>query len=82
MSCRNMSFFIEHLRKTNRTNSHFSQISPQTRLYVSAITVYELLAGAYDAGKVQDANLLLSATTIITTSFKYALLNCSFNAAI
>ncbi len=59
------SIFIEHLRKTNRTNSHFSQISPQTRLYVSAITVYELLAGASDAGKVQDANLLLSATTIL-----------------
>ncbi len=57
--------FIEHLRKTNRANSHFSQLPPQTPLYVSAITVFELLVGATNTTKWGEAQLLLSAVTIL-----------------
>ncbi len=59
------SIFIDHLRKTNRSHTYFAQIPPQTQLYVSAVTVYELLAGTTHANKIRDANLLLSATTIL-----------------
>lgn len=59
------SILIDHLRKLNRTNTNFSQIPPSTPIFVSAITVYELLAGASDLQKLRDAQILLSATTIL-----------------
>ena len=57
--------FIDHLRKMNRETTLLSQLPPNTLLYVSAITVYELLAGATNNQKFQDAQRLLSAVTIL-----------------
>jgi predicted nucleic acid-binding protein len=59
------SILIDHLRKINRTHTYFAQLPPKTSLYVSAITVYELLAGATDLAKRQDAQTLLATLTIL-----------------
>lgn len=59
------TIFIEHLRKSNRSNSLLSQLPLATPLYVSVITVYELWAGATDVSKERDVSLILSAVNIL-----------------
>jgi tRNA(fMet)-specific endonuclease VapC len=53
------SIIIEHLRKTNKHHSILYNISPQTELFISSVTLFELQAGATDGTKQQDIKTLL-----------------------
>lgn len=59
------SIFIEHLRKKNKANSRLSMIPDTSLLFVSSITVFELLMGANDSQKKTDVDELLSGVFII-----------------
>ena len=52
------SIFIEYLRAKNKKKSTLFEIPDSTQLYLSSITVYELLMGATDENKQKDIRLL------------------------
>ncbi len=54
------SIFIDHLRKKNKKKSILYRISDKHNLLVSAITVFELYAGATDVRKINDVKNILS----------------------
>ena len=51
--------FIEFLRAKDRTKTTLANLPPDTKLYVSAVTVFELFSGATDERKYSDVNTLL-----------------------
>lgn len=57
--------FIEHLRKKNKSSSELSKIPNDSILFVSAVTVFELLMGASDPQKKVDVDEILSSILII-----------------
>lgn len=59
------SVFIEHLRAKDRTKTTLFNLPFDTIIYVSAITVYELYAGATDLSKEKDIHTLLDGTTLL-----------------
>ena len=52
------SIFIEYLRAKDKTKTALFQIPDDERIYISAVTLYELLMGAYTIGKVNDIKIL------------------------
>ncbi|GAB2766466.1 hypothetical protein GCM10027275_05380 [Rhabdobacter roseus] len=59
------SVFIEHLRKKNKAESQLALLPNDALLFVSSVTVFELMMGVTDAQKQKDVDVLLSAVTIL-----------------
>ena len=52
------SVFIEFLRAKNKTETTLFRIPEENQLYISAITLYELLMSANNPGKINDIRIL------------------------
>jgi predicted nucleic acid-binding protein len=52
------SIFIEYLRAKDKKKSQLFSIPDSTQLYISSVTMYELLMGATDENKQKDIKLL------------------------
>ena len=52
------SIFIEFLRAKDKTKTVLFQISDDEQIYISSVTLYELLMGAYTPIKVKDIKIL------------------------
>ncbi|MDO9581418.1 MAG: type II toxin-antitoxin system VapC family toxin [Bacteroidales bacterium] len=52
------SIFIEFLRAKDKTKTVLFQISDDEQIYISSVTLYELLMGAYTPIKVNDIKIL------------------------
>jgi len=52
------SIFIEYLRAKDKKKSTLFAIADSTQLYISSVTMYELLMGATDENKQKDIKLL------------------------
>ena len=50
--------FIEFLRAKDKTKTVLFQIPDNGRIYISSVTLYELLMGAVTPDKVKDINIL------------------------
>ena len=59
------TIFIEFLRATNKQNTTLYQLPPDTELYISAVTLYELLMGAKDQEKKKDVKIVTEPTIIL-----------------
>ena len=52
------SVFIEFLRAKNITETTLYLIPDENQLYISAVTLYELIMGANNAEKMNDIRIL------------------------
>ena len=52
------NIFIEHLRAKNKTSTKLYQLSENSELFISAISLYELYMGANTPAKEQDIKAL------------------------
>jgi predicted nucleic acid-binding protein len=52
------SIFIEYLRAKDKKKTTLFTIPDSTQLYISSVTIYELLMGATDENKQKDIKLL------------------------
>lgn len=52
------SIFIEYLRARDKKKSTLFAIADSTQLFISSVTMYELLMGAIDENKQKDIKLL------------------------
>jgi tRNA(fMet)-specific endonuclease VapC len=52
------SIFIEYLRAKDKKKSALFEIPDSTQLFISSVTMYELLMGAIDENKQKDIKLL------------------------
>ena len=52
------SIFIDFLRAKDKTKTVLFQIPDETHIYISSVTLYELLMGAYSPDKVNDIKIL------------------------
>lgn len=59
------SIFIEHLRATNKTQTTLWQIPEQTEIFISSVTLYELLMGATNHQKHKDVIFLTQNTIVL-----------------
>ena len=59
------TIIIEHLRKTDKRRSILFSIAETTSLFVSSVTVFELLAGAIDTAKLTDVHILLDGVAVL-----------------
>lgn len=59
------TIFVEHLRKKNKLNSELAKLPNNSILFVSSVTVFELLTGATDSEKKFDIEEVLSDVFII-----------------
>lgn len=59
------SIFIEYLRSKDRGQTTLANLSLDSVLYVSSITVFELYSGATDIRKRQDVDALLQGVFIL-----------------
>lgn len=66
------SIFIEFLRAKDKTETHLFKLSGQLDLYLSAVTLYELLMGATNEEKISDVHLLTDDLPILPFSEEVA----------
>jgi predicted nucleic acid-binding protein len=59
------SIFIDYLRAKDKKKTDLYKIPNNTQIYISAITLYELLMGATDESKKGDVTLLTEDTIIL-----------------
>ena len=52
------SIFIEFLRAKDKTKTVLFKIPDDEQIYISSVTLYELLMGAYTPNKVNDIKIL------------------------
>jgi len=52
------SIFIEFLRAKDKTKTALFQIPDDEQIYVSSVTIYELMIGAYTPLKIADIRIL------------------------
>ena len=57
--------FIEHLRKPDKSKTILASLPNDTSIFVSAVTVYELMMGAIDNQKKTDVETLLNGLPIL-----------------
>lgn len=57
--------FIEFLRKRDKSKTILASLPNNTSLFVSAVTVYELMMGATDLEKKNDVEILLEGIPIL-----------------
>ncbi|QKJ31218.1 type II toxin-antitoxin system VapC family toxin [Mucilaginibacter mali] len=60
------SIFIEHLRAKNKSSTTFYQLSDNSDLFISAVSVYELYLGANTPVKRSEIDTLLKNLTILS----------------
>ncbi len=59
------SIIIEHLRKTDKRRSILFNLPEKTSLFVSSVTMFELLAGATDTAKQKDVHTILDGIAVL-----------------
>lgn len=59
------SIFIEFLRKRDKSKTILASLPNSTSLFVSAVTVYELMMGATDLQKKNDVAILLEGVPVL-----------------
>lgn len=59
------SIFIEFLRAKKKKNTTLAKIPLNQQLYISSITLYELLMGATNEQKLKDVQLLVDGITVL-----------------
>jgi len=59
------SILIDYLRKKNKRGSQLYKIVGSYHLFVSAVTLFELFAGAKDEQKLSDVNYVLEYVEIL-----------------
>ena len=59
------SIFIEFLRKRDKSKTILALLPNNTSLFVSAVTVYELMMGATDSQKKNDVEILLEGVPVL-----------------
>ena len=69
------NIFIEYLRAKDRKNTNLYKIPSNKVLYISSVTLYELLMGAYNERKREDIRLLTQ--DIIILPFDEQVCSCS-----
>ena len=52
------SIFIEFLRAKDKTKTALFQLPDDEQIYVSSVTIYELMIGAYTPQKITDIKIL------------------------
>jgi len=57
--------FIEFLRKRDKSKTILASLPINTSLFVSAVTVYELMMGATDLEKKNDVEILLEGIPVL-----------------
>jgi tRNA(fMet)-specific endonuclease VapC len=62
------SIFIEYLRKQNKSKTILASLPNDASLFVSAVTVYELMMGATDIQKKRDVEILLEGIPVLPFS--------------
>lgn len=60
------SVFIKHLRDKDKSKSILSNLSKQEQIFITSITLFELLIGATNANKKEDISKLTSGIPILT----------------
>jgi len=59
------SVMIEHLRARDKLTTKLYQLSDETELYISAVSMYELYMGATSKEKQKDIQLLTEPLTVL-----------------
>jgi len=59
------SVMIEHLRARDKLTTKLYQLSDETELYISAVSMYELYMGATSKEKHKDIQLLTEPLTVL-----------------
>jgi predicted nucleic acid-binding protein len=59
------SIFIDYLRAKDKRNTVLFRVPDNQRIYISSVTLYELLMGATDRQKIKDVHLLTDDTIIL-----------------
>lgn len=59
------NIIIDHLRTKQRTASVFASLLGKRRLYISAVTVFELFQGARTEAKQQDVQKILKGLIVL-----------------
>jgi len=59
------NIFIDYLRAKDKKNTDLYKISSSKRIYISSVTLYELLMGATNEQKSEDVHLLTDDTIIL-----------------
>lgn len=57
--------FIEYLRKTEKSKTILASLPNDCSLFVSAVTVYELMMGATNEQKKKDVETLLEGVSVL-----------------
>ncbi|GGM76063.1 hypothetical protein GCM10010967_04540 [Dyadobacter beijingensis] len=57
--------FIEYLRKTEKSKTILASLPNDSSLFVSAVTVYELMMGATNDQKKKDVEILLEGVSVL-----------------
>ena len=60
------SVFIDHLRAKHKARTILSCIPNETEIFISSVTIYELLLGATNAEKWNDVELITQGLPILT----------------
>ncbi|WP_225865676.1 type II toxin-antitoxin system VapC family toxin [Dyadobacter aurulentus] len=64
--------FIEYLRKADKSRTVLASLPNEASLFVSAVTVYELMIGATSEEKKNDVRLLLDGIPVLPFTEKVA----------
>ena len=59
------NIIIDHLRTKQRTTSAFASLLGKRKLYISAVTVFELYQGAQTEAKQQDVQKILKGLVVL-----------------
>jgi len=59
------NIFIEHLRAKNKLSTKLSQLPPNTELFISAVSLYELYTGATTSEKENDVRVITEDLSIL-----------------
>ncbi len=65
--------FIEHLRKKDKSKTILASLPNDASLFVSAVTVYELMMGATDFQKRNDVEILLQDIPVLPFSHEVSI---------
>ena len=67
------TIFIEHLRAKNKTQTTLSRIPDKSEIFVSSVTIYELLMGATSEGKLKDVENVTRGLPVLAFSENVAI---------
>lgn len=64
--------FIKHLRASNKSETILSRLSKQEQIFITSITLFELLIGATNPKKKEDVDKLTNGISVLTLDEKSA----------